>query len=201
MNPNPKSTKEAMPGAAPFEAAAGFPTAMAGLYAKAVERAVQAQKTALDVAVQQSTETVEAVKKALPPMPGMFLFDMASQAMEQCVETQKKVLDMMVEQNAAVVEYSQQRGDQASKVIGGFSGLMQESVERNVSTQKTVLNFAAEQYRVANEAMKKQAGSVGIPAAAMTAADSIQKGMDALIDTQKELLDIAAKPLKYAAKA
>lgn len=203
MNPNPKSTKEAMPGAAQaekFEAAmAGFPAEMATLFGKAVERTAQMQKVALECTVQQAVETLDCLKKSLPNLPGAFVFDMIGQAVEQSAETHKKVLDMFVEQSLAVVEYSKQRGDTVSKVMTGVNSLVQQSVERGVSAQRTVLNFAAEQNRVMADAMKKQVSAFGNSPAAMAAADSMQKGMDALIDTHKELLEIAAKPIKSAA--
>lgn len=205
MNPNPKSTKEAMPGASvaekPEAAMGGFPTEVATLYAKAVERAAQAQRTVLDFSVQQGLEAVDLMKKSMPAMPGMFVFDMAGQALEQFAETQKKVLELFVEQSTAVVEYSKQRGDNFARVATGVGSLLQQSLERNVGAQKTVLNFAAEQSRLMSETLKKQAGAYGVPATAMAAADSVQRGMDALIDTQKELLEIAAKPLRSVAKA
>lgn len=202
MNPNPKSTKEATPGAAPAEkfesAMAGFPTEMAVLFTKAVERAAQIQKSALESTLQQAMETMDYVKKSMPNLPGMSAFDMVGQALEQSAETQKKVLDMFVEQSLAVVEYSKQRGDTVSKAVTGVNSLVQQSVDRSLSAQKTVLNFAAEQNRVMSEAVKKQVSAYGNAPAAVAATESMQKGMDALIDTQKELLEIAAKPIKAA---
>lgn len=62
-----------------------------------------------------------------------------------------------------------------------------------------MLEFAAQQNKAIGETVQKQAGVSGTPAAAV--ADSVQKGVDALIETQKELLEIAAKPLKEAASA
>ena len=204
MNPAAKSTRDAMPGTPAAEKAeasfAVFPTEMVALCARAIERSANVQKAALDFTLQQSRETIEAVRRTMPSLPGMFLFDVGLQALDQCAETQKKMLDMAVEQAGAVVEYSRQRGDNVARGLSGIGSLMQESVERGVTAQRSVLSFAAEQNRLMNETMRKQADACGVPATAMAAADSVQRGMDALIDTQKELLDIASKPLR-AAKA
>jgi hypothetical protein len=61
-----------------------------------------------------------------------------------------------------------------------------------VATQKKALDNSVAQSKAAFETAKKQFGLTGTPVEA--AAESFQRGVDSLIETQKELLDIAAKP-------
>ena len=69
---------------------------------------------------------------------------------------------------------------------------MQQTVEHSVAAQKKALDNSAAQTKAAFETAKQQFGLAGTPAEA--AAESFQRGVDSLIETQKELLDIAAKP-------
>ena len=73
--------------------------------------------------------------------------------------------------------------------------MMQQSVERGVAAQQSALDTAAQQNTTVSEAVKRE--FPGTPAAAV--ADSIQLGVNAVIETQKEVLDLAAKPLKRSA--
>jgi len=59
------------------------------------------------------------------------------------------------------------------------------------------LDFAAQQSKALSEAAKQQFDISGTPAAA--AAESFQKGIDVLLEMQKDLLEAATKPLKAAA--
>ena len=63
---------------------------------------------------------------------------------------------------------------------------------QSVATQKKALDHSAAQSKVAFEAAKQQFGLTGTPAEQV--AESFQRGVDSLFATQKELLDIAAKP-------
>ena len=69
---------------------------------------------------------------------------------------------------------------------------MQQTVEQSVEAQKKALDYSVAQTKAAFQTAKKQFGLTGTPAEA--AADSFQRGVDSMIETQKELLDIAAKP-------
>ena len=201
MNANPKSTREAAPGPIPAEKpeTPAFPAAFASLYRRGVERMVEIHKTTLDLASRQNAEAIEASKKAfeaIPAVPGMFLFDLAGQFFGNFVETQKRLLDQVLEHHAALADYASQRAENLSPASTSMANFVQQSMNRGIAAQKTVLDFTARQNRLACDTLKRQAGVSDTPVA--TAAESLARGVDAFVDTQKELIDIAAKPLKVA---
>lgn len=168
------------------------------LYTKNVERAAELQKKALDIAAEQSTELTEVWKKAfraVPNTPGLFWFDLFAQNVERYVETQKGVIDLAVEQTHALADLAHERGSSAAKIVEGVTSMFQQTVQHSVALHKKTLDHYAEQHKTAYETAKKQFRM------ATPGAEAFQSGLDALIETQKAMLDIAAKPLRHAAAA
>jgi len=164
------------------------------LYTKNVERLAELQKKSLDIAAEQNTELIDACKKAfsyIPETPGSFLFDLVGQSFDRFVETQKGAIDLAVEQSHVVAGLAKERGGSAAKVAEGVTELFKQSVEHSVAAQKKALDYYAEQHKTACETAKRQFRIPDNPAA-----DAFQSGIDALIDTQKTMLDILAKPFK-----
>ena len=193
MNPTAKSTRKAPAPKADVQELSGF-------YLKAVERAAEVQKKSLELAAKQHAEALELCRKALkaaPPLPGMFVLEMAGQAFERLVEAEKGIIDMFVEQNAALVESSKERFSSASKTVSEISKVVEQSIDRSVAVQKNSLDFIAAQSKAVADTFEKQFGFEGTPAA--VAAESFRKGVDALLETQKDLIAAATKPLKAAA--
>jgi hypothetical protein len=67
-----------------------------------------------------------------------------------------------------------------------------EAVEHSIAAQKTALDYTAKQTKVAFETAKQQFGYAGTPAG--TAADSMERGVNIVLEAQKELLDLVAEP-------
>jgi hypothetical protein len=65
---------------------------------------------------------------------------------------------------------------------------------RTKATQKTALDFSAKQAKAALETVKQQFGYAGTPAG--TAADSMQRGMDVVVEAQKDFLDVIKGPIQ-----
>jgi hypothetical protein len=169
------------------------------LYEKNVERLADLEKKSLEAAAEQNAEWMEAWKKSFqlsPESPGLFLFDLLGQTFEHFVETQKDIIDLAVEQTHAVVGLAKERGSHATKLTEGVTALFRKTVEHSVAAQKKTLDYYADQHKTAYEAAKKQFRFSGSPAA-----EAFQSGMDTLIETQKTMLNIAAKPLKRSAAA
>ncbi len=189
--PTPKkSTKTANGSAKKNEVVEAF----IPLYTKNVERLAELQKKSLDVAAEQNAELIDACKKAfhyIPETPGLFLFDLVGQTFERFVETQKGAIDLAVEQSHVVAGLAQERGSSATKVAEGVTALFQQSVEHSVAAQKKALDYYSEQHKSACETAKKQFHIANNPAA-----DAFQSGIDALIQTQKTMLDIVSKPFR-----
>jgi hypothetical protein len=68
-----------------------------------------------------------------------------------------------------------------------------------LTAQSTVTEYAAKQTKAGIEAIKAQPGVAGT--AAETFANSVQNSYDTALGVQKEILNIAVKPLKAAARA
>jgi len=162
------------------------------LCTKNVERLAELQKKSLDIAAEQNAELISACKKAynyIPETPGMFLFDLVGQTFERFVETQKGAIELAVEQSHVVAGLAKERGASASKVVEGVTALFKQSVEHSVAAQKKALDYYAEQHKTACETAKKQFHIANNPAAV-----AFQTGIDALIQTQKTMLDNVSKP-------
>src|SRR5271169_1716031 len=101
-----KSSKKASPanGAA---SVTEFVDAFTPLYLNGVERVADLQKKSLDLAAEQTTEWINAWKKAFsffPVTPPTVVFEIAGQAVQTYVETSKTAIDMAVEQSHAVAK-------------------------------------------------------------------------------------------------
>jgi hypothetical protein len=169
------------------------------LYTKNVERLADLQKKSLDAAAEQNTELIAACKKAsnyVPENPGLFLFDLVGQSFAQFVETQKGAIDLAVEQSHVVAGLAKERGNLAAKVAEGITDLFKQSVEYSVAAQKKALDSYADQHKAACETARKTFHIPNNPAA-----DAFQNGIDALIQTQKTMLDIASEPFKSVVAA
>jgi hypothetical protein len=195
MSTTRKSTKSAAGAAKNNDVVENF----IPLYTKNVERLAELQKKSLEIASEQNAELIDACKKAarfIPENPGLFLFDLVGQSFERFVETQKGAIDLAVEQSHVVAGLAKERGNSAVKVAEGVTALFKQSVEYSVATQKKALDYYSEQHKSACEAAKKQFRIADNPAA-----DAFQNGIDALIQTQKTMLDIVSKPFKSVVAA
>jgi hypothetical protein len=163
-----------------------FAEYMTNLATSGAGRIAEVQKKALDVAVQQHTELVDLwmkIVKKLPGAPGLFLFELENSGFERFAETQKAVIDLMVEQNRAIAALLENRTTETADTVVKFA---QEGVERAVATQKKVLDHAAAQSKEVFDTSREKFAANGGPAEAV--ADSIQRGVNAIVDAQKELL-------------
>jgi hypothetical protein len=195
MSTTRKSTKSAAGAAKNNDVVENF----IPLYTKNVERLAELQKKSLEIASDQNAELIDACKKAarfIPENPGLFLFDLVGQSFERFVETQKGAIDLAVEQSHVVAGLAKERGNSAVKVAEGVTALFKQSVEYSVATQKKALDYYSQQHKSACEAAKKQFRIADNPAA-----DAFQSGIDALIQTQKTMLDIVSKPFKSVVAA
>lgn len=184
MRPTPKSTKTAEKDVS---------ESLLPLYTKSVERLAELQKKTLEITAEQNTEWMTAWKKAArltPENPAMFMFELAGQMFGRFLDTQKSVIDMAVEQTHSAAGVAKDRGKSMGKTAEGVTGLFQQAMEQSIAAQKKALDFFAEQQKMAYETAKRQFRFAGNPAA-----EAFQSGLDALIETQKTMLDMASKPL------
>lgn len=166
-----------------------FGESVATLYVNAVERLAEVQKKSIDLAAVQYSEVIDFWKKIsqeFPGKPGLFLLDLAGNGFERYTDTQKAVIDLVVEQSHAMADLAKER---STKTTEGVTNFVKETMERSVATQKKALDHSAAQTKAVFETAKEQFAFAGSPVKAV--ADSIQRGVDTVIDTQKELLDMA----------
>ena len=172
-------------------------TDAAKLINKGLERAVEAGKATLDLAAAQNADILDAIKKALKSTQApLFVLDLAGEALTGSVNLQKSLLDAIVLQAASITEAAQELIAEPTKAQAGISKLIQTSVDRTVAAQDSVLEYAAAQTKSVNSTVKAQANVAGSPVE--TIADSIQRGVETAIATQKEILANAAKASKNA---
>lgn len=191
------STTKNTPGE-PVSTAAAEVESIARLYTKSVERIAEVQKKGIDLAVKQNAELLEACKKVaetLPGAPGLFMLDIAANAFQRYADTQKSAIDLVLEQSHALAGLARERAASTATATEGASAAVKQTVEKSVETQKKALEFSAAQSKAAFESAKKQ---LGLSGPAEQVAESFQRGVDGLLATQKELLDIAAKPFSVA---
>ncbi len=165
------------------------------LYTTGVERIAEAQKTGIDLAVKQNAELLDAWKKiaqAIPGAPGLFMLDLASNTFERYAETQKGAIDLVLEQSQALAELVKERTASVADAFEGAPAIVKQTVDQSVAAQKKAFDFSAAQTKAAFASAKQQFGVKGTPAEA--AAETFERGVASLIESQKELLDIAAKP-------
>jgi hypothetical protein len=182
----------------PVTAAAGdkpdFVETAARVYTTGVERLAEGQKRTIDLAIEHNAEMMSAWKKQAAAAPGLFMLDLATTVFDRFAQTHKGMIDLMVEQTHALAGLAKERKLKAGKVVDDSVVRAQEAIDQSVAAQKTVLDFSTRQTKAAFETAKKQFGYAGTPAGA--AADSMQHGLEVVVDAQKELLDVLREPLK-----
>lgn len=181
----------------PVTTAAGekleFVEAAVHLYTTGIERMAEAQKKAIDLAVNHNAEMVSTWKKQAWAAPGFFMLDLAATACDRYAETQKGMIDLAVEQSHLLAGFVKERKAKTGTIVDDSVAKAREAIDQSIAAQKTALDFTTRQSRTAFETAKKQFGYAGTPAAA--AADSVQRGIEVVVDAQKELLDVLKEPL------
>lgn len=165
----------------------------AKMFTAGVGRMAEVQKKGIDVAVQQNAELLDLWKKAvrrMPGAPGLFLLELQGTGFDRYASIQRAAIDMVVEQSRAFADLVRERADKAAKVNEEMDQFTKKTVERVVAMQKKALDESAVQAREAVETSGRQFGA-GSPVEAV--ADSMQRGVDAVVDAQKELLDMAVR--------
>lgn len=158
------------------------------LYTNGIERLAGIQKQAIDAAIEHNAEVVTVWKRQTSAAPGFFMLDLAATAFNRLAETQKGAIDLIVEQSQTLAGLVKERKLDAAKAIDEGLSKVQEAINQTVTAQKTALDYSTQQTKAAFETAKQQLGYAGTPAGA--AADSMQRGIEVVVDAQKDLLDV-----------
>jgi hypothetical protein len=162
----------------------------ATIFLRGVERVSEIQKQAIDLAVQQNAELVDIWKKAAKKMPGgsrLPMLDLATGAMSRYAETQKSAIDFVVEQSHIWTDAFKDRAT-VKKSNDSTVNIARQTMERSFAVHKKALEHTAAQTKEMVDAAKDQFGFTGTQADAMS--DTFQKGVDTIVEAQKELLDL-----------
>jgi hypothetical protein len=165
---------------------------MTELYTNGIERLAEMQKKGLEIAVRHNAEVVSTWKKFTLPAPGVLMLDLATTAFERFAETQKGSIDLMVEQTHTFAKVVKERKVKATGTLEEGKEKAKEAIEHSVAAQKTALDYTAKQAKAAFATAKQQLGYAGTPVE--SAADSMERGMDIVVEAHKELLDLVAEP-------
>jgi hypothetical protein len=186
MSATPKAPRDAVP-----EESTRIPDIrdnFAALYSKGVERVAEVQKRGIDIALQHGKEMIDLWKQAtekLPWAPRLKAFDQAPATLERFADAQKTVIDLVVEQTRALVEFAKDRQTTAGKGTDSVLNFAQQSFDRSVAAQKKAAAATVTQTKSVFENAREEFGFPG----SEVVADSIQKGVDAVVVAQKELLE------------
>jgi len=165
---------------------------MTELYTNGIERLAEVQKKGLEIAVKHNAEVAGAWKRFTLPMPGVLMLDLATTAFERFAETQKGAIDLMVEQTHTFSKLVKERKVKGTDTMEEGKKRAKEAIEHSIAAQKTALDYTAKQTKAAFETAKQQLGYAGTPVG--TAAESMERGMDIVLEAQKDLLDLVAEP-------
>jgi hypothetical protein len=165
---------------------------MMDLYSSGIVRLAEIQKKGLEIAVKHNAEVVSTLKKQTLPAPGALMLDLATTAFEHLADTQRGAIDLVVEQTNALAGVVKERKIKATDTIEEGKRRAKEAIQHTVAAQKTALDYTAKQAKAAFEATKQQLGYPGTPAG--VAADSMQRGMEVVVEAHKDLLDVLAEP-------
>jgi hypothetical protein len=161
------------------------------LVLRGMERIAEIQKLCIDTAVQHSTDTVAAMKKAaekVPGMPRLLLLEVADSAMSRYADTQKAAIDFLVEQSRIWTDMLKDRSSSVKKSTDSTTNVAKQTLERSFAVQKKALEHTAANTKAVVDATRRQFGLTGTQADTLT--DTFQRGVDTVVDAQKELLDL-----------
>lgn len=164
------------------------------LFARGVDRVAELQKRTLDIAVQQNAEMVDLYKNLIQKLPGtpqLPMLEVAASAFGRLAETQKNFVDLAVEQTHSAVDTLKERVSATNKTTESTMNLTNQVMERSVAVQKKVLENTVVQTKAVLDAVRQQMGFAGSPAD--VAATSFQRGVDTLVEVQKEILEMVAR--------
>jgi hypothetical protein len=168
------------------------------VYTKSIEQLAGMQKQGLEFAVQQNADLIGIWKKnatGSAAASGFFMFDLMGTLFERYAETQKGAIDLVVDQTHAFASAVKESKAKVTKAAEEGVKLAEEAIEQSIAVQKTALDYSAKQTKEAFESAKKQFGYAGTPAAA--AADSVQRGVEVVIEAQKNMLDVLKSPIQF----
>jgi hypothetical protein len=163
----------------------------ANLFFRGVERIAEVQKQFIDLAVQHNKEMLEVLKKAAGTMPGaprIPMLDLAYGAVNRYADIQKSAVDFFVDQNRIWTDAYKDRTGTVKKTGESATRAVKQAMESSIAVQKKALEHTAAHTKAVVDAARNQFGFSGTQADVMT--DTFRRGVDTIVEAQKELLNI-----------
>jgi len=179
------------PAAVPEREKVDWTKFITNLFTTGVGRIAEVQKKSIDIATQQNAEVLEVYDKAIEKVsggPGLFMLELQGSGFERFAEIQKATIDLFVDQSTAFADLVKDRIATATKVNEEVDTFAKKSMERVIAMQKKALDQSGVQAKAVMESSSKQFAAGN---AMGTVAETMRRGVDAIVDAQKELLNIA----------
>ena len=189
MSPTPRATRD-VPAEDPVRIPE-FIENIAALYRKGVECMAKLQNQTIDCAVQHNKETLELWKQTMEKMPWaprVNMFDGFAGTLDRFAEAQKATVNLAVDQTRAFVEMVKERTASAGKTADSISKFAQQSFDRSIAAQKEVAEATVAETKSAFDNARERFVVPGGEAVA----ESIWRGVDTVINVQKELIETAS---------
>jgi len=164
---------------------------------------IAAQKILLDLAAQENAIVHQAAKDGLgltPPVSAVA--DVIHGGVDAFVAMQRKFLDLAAEQTQDVVKSVKDAAP--LEAVAGAPARAQEALQTFVETQRRFLDLVAEQVAPKNGAHHKNAKNgkkTARPASQKKLAELAKDGIDAFVEAEKQLVDLASSQLSSTIKA
>lgn len=147
-------------------------------YAKGLDGLAELRRKAVDVAAQQEGAIVNAWRLAI---------DSAVEGFQKSVQAQKDLLDLAVERGRAASRLAKEHADAVTKTVAGATAVLDNLAGVATAAQKQAVEQAAVQNTAAYDAAKRQ-----FEASGHAATEAFQRGVEAVIDTQRTILKASA---------
>ena len=164
---------------------------MVAMVLKGIERIAEVQKQCIDFAVQHNVEMIDILKKTAEKMPGaprLPMLEVAKGSLSGYANTQKSAIDFAVEQSRIWTDTFKDRTAAVKKSAESNTNVAKQTLERSFAVQKKAMENNAAQTKAVVDAARQQFGFTGAQADAMT--DTFQRGVDTIVEAQKELMDL-----------
>lgn len=124
---------------------------LVNLFIKGLERAAEMQKEALELAVRQDAETIEAYMKTLSLPLSSASVDLTKEAFGAYVKAQDAVVVQIMEHTVAMMAIANEYPASALDFAAKVTSFIQQSMGHAVTLQQKALNLVVEQVKVMTE--------------------------------------------------
>jgi len=156
-----------------------------------VDNYVATQKTLLDIAVQQNTLLVNAMKQGFGMTVPPVLTDLAGRGTKAFLESQRAMLDMAAHQNKLGLDLVKNMAGSNRPFVNEMADMMERGTQTFVDAQKRLIEFAEQQTEAASKRTSEPGEPVPSPLTQIT--DLSRQGLESFVEAQKRFLDMIAQ--------